>query len=31
VRETGTHRELLTEGGIYRRLHALQFEEAPGA
>jgi ATP-binding cassette subfamily B protein len=31
VRETGTHRELLAEGGIYRRLHALQFEAVPGA
>ena len=30
VRETGTHRELLAAGGIYRRLYALQFEEAPG-
>jgi ATP-binding cassette subfamily B protein len=29
VRETGTHRELLAAGGIYRRLYALQFEE-PG-
>ncbi|MDD5762142.1 MAG: ABC transporter ATP-binding protein, partial [bacterium] len=27
VRETGTHRELLAAGGIYQRLHALQFEE----
>jgi ATP-binding cassette subfamily B protein len=27
VRETGTHRELLAAGGIYRRLYALQFEE----
>ena len=27
VREMGTHRELLAAGGIYRRLHALQFEE----
>ena len=26
VRETGTHAELLAAGGIYRRLHALQFE-----
>ena len=26
VRETGTHRELLAAGGIYRRLYALQFE-----
>jgi len=26
VRESGTHRELLAAGGIYRRLHALQFE-----
>ena len=31
VRETGTHQELLAAGGIYRRLYALQFEEAPGA
>lgn len=27
VRESGTHAELLAAGGIYRRLHALQFEE----
>ncbi len=27
VRETGTHKELLSAGGIYRRLYALQFEE----
>ena len=27
VREMGTHRELLAAEGIYRRLHALQFEE----
>jgi ABC-type multidrug transport system fused ATPase/permease subunit len=27
VRESGTHRELLAAGGIYRRLYALQFEE----
>jgi len=26
VRESGTHRELLAAGGIYRRLYALQFE-----
>jgi len=26
VRETGSHRELLAAGGIYRRLYALQFE-----
>jgi len=31
VRESGTHRELLDAGGIYRRLYALQFEEVPGA
>ncbi len=31
VRETGTHEELMAAGGIYRRLYALQFEEAPGA
>ncbi|MHB1011483.1 MAG: hypothetical protein ACYC37_01035, partial [Desulfobacteria bacterium] len=30
VREMGTHHELLDAGGIYRRLYALQFEEAPG-
>ncbi len=24
VRETGTHSELLAQGGIYARLHALQ-------
>jgi ATP-binding cassette subfamily B protein len=26
VRESGTHQELLAEGGIYQRLYALQFE-----
>jgi len=31
VRESGTHGELLAAGGIYRRLYALQFEEATGA
>ncbi|MBS1244500.1 MAG: transporter transrane region, partial [Deltaproteobacteria bacterium] len=31
VRETGTHRELLAAGGIYRRLYALQFEGTSGA
>jgi ATP-binding cassette subfamily B multidrug efflux pump len=30
VREMGTHRELLASGRIYRRLHALQFEEGSG-
>jgi ATP-binding cassette subfamily B protein len=30
VRESGTHAELMAAGGIYRRLHALQFEERPG-
>jgi len=30
VRESGTHAELIAAGGIYRRLHALQFEERPG-
>jgi ABC-type multidrug transport system fused ATPase/permease subunit len=30
VREMGTHGELMAEGGIYRRLYALQFEEPPG-
>ena len=29
VRESGTHRELMDAGGIYRRLHALQFERSP--
>ena len=26
VRETGTHEELMAAGGIYRRLHSLQFD-----
>ncbi|MFN7918765.1 MAG: ABC transporter ATP-binding protein [Bryobacteraceae bacterium] len=28
IRETGTHAELLREGGLYQRLHELQFLEA---
>jgi len=28
IRERGTHDELLARGGLYARLHALQFEEA---
>ena len=28
IRETGTHEELVGHGGIYQRLHELQFEEA---
>jgi subfamily B ATP-binding cassette protein MsbA len=27
--EQGTHRELLARGGLYARLHALQFQESP--
>jgi subfamily B ATP-binding cassette protein MsbA len=27
IAETGTHQELLSRGGIYRRLYELQFEE----
>ena len=27
IRETGTHQELVSGGGIYRRLHELQFVE----
>jgi ABC-type multidrug transport system fused ATPase/permease subunit len=27
IRETGTHAELLAYGGIYQRLHGLQFAE----
>ncbi len=30
VRESGTHRELLAAGGIYRKLCSLQFEEGAG-
>jgi subfamily B ATP-binding cassette protein MsbA len=28
IRETGTHEELVSLGGIYQRLHELQFEDA---
>jgi len=28
IRETGTHEELIQHGGIYQRLHELQFEDA---
>jgi ABC-type multidrug transport system fused ATPase/permease subunit len=28
VREVGTHEELINHGGIYQRLHELQFEAA---
>jgi subfamily B ATP-binding cassette protein MsbA len=31
VRETGTHEELISQGGIYQRLHELQFADAGGA
>jgi len=27
IRERGTHEELLARGGLYAKLHALQFEE----
>jgi ABC-type multidrug transport system fused ATPase/permease subunit len=26
VRETGTHQELVSQGGVYQRLHELQFQ-----
>ena len=29
VVETGTHDELVVSGGLYQRLHELQFLEAP--
>jgi len=29
IRERGTHRQLLEQGGLYARLHRLQFTEAP--
>ena len=28
IREEGTHEELVNQGGIYQRLHELQFEDA---
>ena len=28
IRETGTHEEIVSHGGIYQRLHELQFEAA---
>jgi ATP-binding cassette, subfamily B, bacterial MsbA len=31
IRETGTHAELLAYGGIYQRLHGLQFEQTQEA
>ena len=31
VRETGTHEELLELGGLYTRLHRLQFAGSPSA
>ncbi len=31
IRERGTHQELLRQGGIYARLHALQFPDSPAA
>ncbi len=29
IRESGTHHELIQSGGIYRRLHELQFPDSP--
>ena len=30
VEELGTHEELLGKGGLYSRLHALQFQDTAG-
>lgn len=31
IAEIGTHEELLQKGGLYRRLHAMQFQDGTGA
>lgn len=31
IAEVGSHEELLRKGGLYRRLHAMQFQDGPGA
>jgi subfamily B ATP-binding cassette protein MsbA len=31
IRETGTHEELLRGGGVYMRLHDLQFQQSETA
>jgi ATP-binding cassette, subfamily B, bacterial MsbA len=31
IAEIGSHEELLRRGGLYKRLHAMQFQDVPSA